>query len=114
MKSFNEQLASNALKRIKETPWEWEQETWRCASGMCFAGFVAMEARAKWASTSDHDDTNVITPDGDFMDVQEFAAQELGVYHDNSSWEFFTPTNTIESLEAKIAARASRDQQPQP
>ena len=104
MPEFNEQLARNALKRIKENPAEWRQDDWRCESGMCFAGYVAMEAGARWC---DDWSPAVRTPNGAYTHVQVFAQEVLGIdeYHGQKE-HLFTSTNSISTLERLIDKHA--------
>lgn len=42
------------LKHIEDNPQTWTQETWRCDSGMCFAGWaVDLSDRFEWTHTLD-------------------------------------------------------------
>jgi hypothetical protein len=106
---FNEELARRALKEIKARPEEWEQDTWRCRTGMCFAGFVAFAAGATWAST-DTDDITVRTPDGRRKFVSSFAAEQLGIDNEGiASRDLFSAYNTFEELERLVNEYSGRN-----
>jgi hypothetical protein len=104
--NFNEELARRALKAIEANPQEWDQDAWRCKTGMCFAGFVAYAAGATWDSPAKHDLT-VRTPNGGTAYVAGFAACELGFYNEDSEGavRLFSAYNTIEDLQSLIDVR---------
>jgi len=97
---FNKELAERAIKAIEANPKEWQQGTWRCETGMCFAGWVAHMAGATWAS-SNVEDSSVITPSGERMDVKRFAARELGLPRFGFP-SLFEPWNSIGDLKAMV------------
>lgn len=101
MPEFNEQLARNVVKRIKESPEHWDQMHWHCETGMCFAGFTAIEAGGKWDA---FDMESVRTPEGELLHVREFAARELGIDNDDEMdrHSLFCYRNTIKDLEFLI------------
>lgn len=106
MPEFNEQLARNALKAIERSPEHWEQKAYRCGTGMCFAGFVAMEAGASWMTDYDENhvdayELHVKTPDGEEMAIDYFAAEALGL-NKEEAWDIFHPSNRLEDLKKKI------------
>ena len=41
-------LAYDTLDYIKAHPEDWNQETWRCSTGMCYAGWLATLAGGTW------------------------------------------------------------------
>lgn len=103
---FNTDLARLALKEIENRPEEWNQENWRCGTGMCFAGFVAELAGARWATKNWRANAGyeVVAPDGERMTVAQFAARALGF--DQKEYEcgnagmidLFSALNTRENL----------------
>jgi hypothetical protein len=108
MPKFNEQLARNALKAIERNPEHWNQAEWRCGTGMCFAGFVAIEAGAEWAEPYNAHDMDVITPEGHIEEVADFALKALG-YTDlgnenalDAENDLFDACNTLENLKRMV------------
>lgn len=103
--SFNEELVRKALDAIKASPQEWDQAAWRCETGMCFAGFVAIAAGARWKDPEDLHGLEVIPPGhkaGERLpDVAEFAAEALGLDLDEGL-PLFDANNTIDDLERLI------------
>lgn len=43
-------LLEETLQFIKDNPVEWNQASWRCGSGMCFAGHAVTLAGGSWAT----------------------------------------------------------------
>lgn len=94
----------------------WAQFTWRCRSGMCFAGWAADLAGAHWkvpdfrylpdrnGDVGSRDcDATVITPAGDEAFVWDYAREVLGITDVQAS-ELFEPSNDIDDLRAIVAA----------
>jgi hypothetical protein len=110
---FNADLARLAIKEIEANPQEWSQEVWRCETGYCFAGFVALAAGAQWVNPTlnededDDDDNNVITPDGRILSSSDYAREVLGVGAAESA-ELFWGGNTISSLKYQVGQLAKR------
>lgn len=48
----NVDLLRRTLAHIEAHPEEWEQTTWRCDTGMCFAGTAATLAGGTWATSN--------------------------------------------------------------
>lgn len=44
----NNKLLEETLQHIKEHPESWNQATWRCETGMCFAGTAVSLAGGQW------------------------------------------------------------------
>lgn len=109
---FNRELAERALKAIEANPQEWEQQAWRCDTGMCFAGFVAHAAGATWALPVINLDnprySNVITPNGREMDAALFAAEELGLTTRYAT-SLFDGGNTLKDIKELIALHSEED-----
>lgn len=53
--AINVPLLQQTLGYIEAHPQTWEQRTYRCGTGMCFAGWASELAGGKWL-TSDPDD----------------------------------------------------------
>lgn len=99
--AFNKELADRAIKAIEANPQAWTQGTWRCKTGMCFAGWVAQMAGAVWVTNSSEseDYLNVKTPDERVMAVNKFALEQLGVY---SPTGLFLGGNTLPMIKQFI------------
>lgn len=50
----NIDLLAQVILHIEAHPETWEQETWRCDTGMCFAGWATQLSGAVWAFEADH------------------------------------------------------------
>lgn len=106
-------LMEKALDDLRLSPAEWAQHSWRCGTRMCYAGFVAFAAGARWKyrweRVSCADEKNpemvVITPNGREMEVDDYALEVLGV--DEDGRVLFDGPNTIQDL-ARIIDRFRR------
>ena len=68
---INVPLAERVLGHITAFPDEHEQNTWRCESGMCFAGWAAQLAGYKWVCRADSRFAALVEdPDG--MTISEY------------------------------------------
>lgn len=95
---------------------QWEQGEWRCASGMCLAGWVSQLAGGKWATPvssdndyqpyedclvaeagDDSDDVMASTSAGTVIHAQERATRLLGLGHDDA-YTLFEGDNTVETI----------------
>lgn len=45
---MNIELMERTLAHIEANPEHWQQTTWRCSTGMCFAGWAATLAGVEW------------------------------------------------------------------
>ena len=54
MTTPNIPLLEATMAYIENNPEEWNQENWRCGSGMCFAGWAATLNGREWASKAEH------------------------------------------------------------
>lgn len=62
----NVPLLQMTLKTIEDNPAHWAQTTWRCNSGMCFAGWAVQLSGYKWAANpEDIGGDHVIVNDND-------------------------------------------------
>lgn len=92
------------LRHIKANPHEWEQQTWRCKTGMCFAGHAAILNGGRWlrATSVESESATVVHPEtGDLLHVQDFAMEVLGLANYQAD-ELFHHENTITDLEEII------------
>jgi hypothetical protein len=55
---WNLSLLDEAIARIEADPEHWKQTVWRCGSGCCLAGHVALAAGAQWAVGADDEDAS--------------------------------------------------------
>lgn len=121
--NFNVDLAFRTLDAIKKNPEVWDQGSWRCGSGMCFAGWAAMLTGAKWVypqdnlyvdeygETDNFENEMVEIPeelretfDGkEALHVSYFAEKVLGIDSDQRGVLFFG-SNTIRMIEAMLLA----------
>ena len=106
---MNTELAHKVLDHITANPKTWNQEEWRCDSGMCYAGWAVTlsDAGLRWLN----DDTSwVILPEGfpevhyEWKEDGERRAQAVNVAEilldiDNlSARRLFRSVNTLEDL----------------
>lgn len=111
VQGFDADLARLALKEIENRPQEWDQSNWHCGTSMCFAGFVAELAGAKWISPQSRSALDaatylVLTPDGKIEQVSNFAAKALGFvgYDSSRNLDLFHACNDLEDLRGMIDA----------
>lgn len=100
---------------------DWDQQNWRCGSGMCLAGWVVQLAGGKWATkvggeyedylvaSAEDDPDDVVTEpsmwDGDerppaaMIHVQERCNQLLGLDNDEG-WQLYEGDNSISDIKA--------------
>ena len=63
--ALNRTLLTETMAQIDAHPEDWEQSTWRCGSGMCFAGWAATLNDREWVDTPDGQySTHVVVPPG--------------------------------------------------
>lgn len=112
--TVNKELLVATLHHIEENPEEWEQSTWRCSSGMCFAGTAAVLAGGRWTNTtandgvddgdnllwSSPDEPGAAEQDGHWIiEVDRRACNILGLpYADTVLEPLFDPTNKLPDL----------------
>lgn len=58
--TLNRDLLLATWRQIKDHPETWEQDEWRCATGMCFAGWAAQLAGGVWSD--DHSGLLIAEP----------------------------------------------------
>lgn len=108
MPTPNTGLLKQTLAHIEANPNEWEQEFYRCETGMCFAGWAAQLAGGKWAD--DPDGSYLVAEpedpteerDGDLIDIVFRARRILGLTGKQAS-KLFAAYNDITDLRRIVA-----------
>jgi hypothetical protein len=127
--TFNVGLAHKALVWINNHPDEWNQSSWRCQTGMCFAGIVDQIAGGKWVIQEPTDDRMVnillIANQADedaglsiryhgterVVTAANRASRLLGIYPLNPlDIDLFHSGNTLEDLERYVDAYAAESE----
>lgn len=74
------QLAWEAIEAIEADPKHWKQDTYRCRTGHCFAGFVVAAAGGMWMPKNGYNDDGlqVVMPNGERASVDDMAEKLLG------------------------------------
>lgn len=66
MTKFNSELAHRVLDQIELHPETWDQNYWRCSTGMCFAGWAAeMSPGVEWVGEVTGSVSDYVTVDLD-------------------------------------------------
>jgi hypothetical protein len=73
----NDALFIEVLAHIEVEPATWMQGSYRCASGMCFAGWAAELSGYKWAAPADHPMSDYVIENGKKRPVWEVATELL-------------------------------------
>lgn len=130
--TINTALLDQVLDHIEAHPDTWRQGAWRCATGMCFAGWAVQLTGGQWATdpTDDPDDLSdaviadgddpaediSLMPDGHTQVVAAFlrARRKLGL-RPGQATRLFAGRNTLEDLrrivaDLKAAAALEADQ----
>lgn len=101
------QLAYAVLDQIDAHPETWEQRSYRCGTGMCFAGWTTQLAGLPWRSddlaafqnhwldTVTLDDSVLI--DGQHLPAHDAARDVLGLSYDNAD-TLFASYNDMDDL----------------
>jgi hypothetical protein len=77
MSTPNVDLLRRTLAHIEANPADWNQATWRCGTGMCFAGWAVTLAGGQWYEdkpTSLYRDELIAEPD----DADDFLNRRIG------------------------------------
>ncbi|USC16985.1 hypothetical protein [Rhodococcus sp. 11-3] len=103
----NYQRLSDTLDYIKAHPESWNQRTWRCETGMCYAGTAADRCPAvRWAhpalDQSHFANSLVIDADGDLETVETWATGYFALTTGQAD-ELFYFSNSIADLELIIS-----------
>jgi len=123
--TFNLDLAVTALAHIKAFAFHHEQGSWRCRTGMCYAGWVGYAAGAKWADLTNPDDATMVIPptvkipeeyqpltgayDPRQMHSQYVAKLLLGLDVNEYADDLFGGTLDYEGIAVAVAERAHID-----
>lgn len=98
----NFDLLYTVLHHIKAHPETHDQRTWRCRTGMCFAGWAVPLSGARFVSDDYTSPYSEIVEVGDErVLVSEYAKEALGLTL-MESYELFGMEHTIDGLEAII------------
>lgn len=97
----NIELMKKVLKQIEDHPETWEQRSWRCETGLCFAGWTAELSGAKWDDPKDPLDPYVVVGD-DVVHVSSYARKALGLTGDEAE-ELFSGFNRLRHLREIVA-----------
>lgn len=113
--SVNVELLDRTLAQIESDPSHWEQRAYRCESGLCFAGWAAVLAGAKWAEPDVAWSSLVVAEEADperwirdhegvglVIHVHERAQRVLGI-DDVDAEELFAGRNTLDDLRRIVA-----------
>ena len=115
----NVDLLRRTLAHIEANPEIWNQEDYRCGSGLCFAGWAAQLAGGRWYTAdpnhrlaqflvSEPADGNSELRGREFFGVRVSTvhprAQRLLDLDDEDAEALFHPDNTIEDLRGFVAA----------
>ncbi len=117
----NVDLARKTLQAIRDDQDRWDQRNWinlvneddpACGTTLCFAGFAACLAGAEFVPpvkyrTLDpespyYQPPRVITPEGDERNVEQYAADVLGLDYGQASSIFYFTVNDIDALTERV------------
>lgn len=106
----NVALLRQTLAHIETHPEEWNQQVYRCRTGMCFAGWAVELDGGQWAAEPDHVDRHVSDEDllprpddpanhivDGLVDVRDRAERILGL-HGDQAFDLFDANNTLPML----------------
>lgn len=124
MTTPNVPLLKRTLAHIKANPSGWNQDNWRCGTGMCFAGRAAILAGGTWYSPDpdergiyeglpvavlmladgddDPEDVAVLPNGTRVVHVRDRAQRILGLTYDDAE-ELFAASNMLWNLETIVA-----------
>ncbi len=98
----NVPLLRQTMAHIEAHPEEWYQGSWRCDTGMCFAGHTAIIDGATWTYPDITDDEIfetelVTTPGREIMPVRDYASHALGLELGEAAL-LFAASNDLDDL----------------
>lgn len=107
--TINVELLDRTLAHIEANPERWDQAVYRCATGMCFAGWACTLAGGLWIS--DDDEVLVAEPgewpthqwDGEVVATARVRATRILGLDDAQASDLFSADNTIEDLRRIVA-----------
>ena len=102
----NAEVLNLAMKALEMNRKEWRQDTWRCGTSCCYAGFIALSQGAVWRNENECDDC-IITPDGAVMHVADYAT-EVAELDDMERYKLFEADNSFRQLKARVKRVASK------
>lgn len=109
--TINVTLLDQTLAHIEAHPGEWNQDFWRCGTGMCFAGWACQLAGGQWAHLDpDNEDLAdyLHAEPGDealpneLITAQERATRILGLTNHQAA-TLFAGSNTLGDLRRIVA-----------
>lgn len=96
--SVNIELLDRTLAQIEAHPEGWEQGTYRCESGMCFAGWAAVLAGGRWVEPENMHSSVLVAEEADpdedrlhtsgSVHAHDRARRVLGLDDDTADWLF--------------------------
>jgi hypothetical protein len=108
-------LLQRTVAQIEAHPEDWEQEHWRCETGMCFAGWAVTLAGRQWAFPSSTADAMFLVaedgeqfafpPEDDEPPVvycADVARRTLGLSQEDSDLLFYGG-NSLRTIKAYVA-----------
>lgn len=116
----NKRLLRKTLAYIEAHPEEWQQHTWRCTSGMCFAGTAVTVAGGEWGAQKPTAATYdmLVAETGDdpnhmrfmkgrlLIGVRDRATRLLGLT-DRQAEQLFAFNNTLPTLRRMVGRLTS-------
>jgi hypothetical protein len=97
-------LMERTYAAIVADPGSWNQETYRCESGMCFAGHAAVLAGASFPYPESSGQSHLVdTPSGERQMVWQFAQDALRLSEDQTE-ALFAGGNDLADIRAFIDA----------
>jgi len=113
--TVNVDLLDRTLAQIEAHPETWEQRSYRCESGMCFAGWAALLAGGRWAEPENSWNGCLVAEDDDLPEhthgcdyggpgvhAHERAQRVLGL-HEAIADELFCAGNDIDDIRRIVA-----------
>jgi hypothetical protein len=112
---INVPLLKQTLAHIEANPEDWYQRTWRCKSGMCFAGWAADLAGGEWyagpedtyahelIAEPDEPNSFTLSHSGALVVHAEDRATRLLGLTDEQSATLFYEDNTLADLRRIVA-----------
>lgn len=109
---FHAELADRVLAQIKAHPETWNQEDYRCETGMCFAGWACELSGVQWYGGPDEDYSDyTVGPDGSMVPADVVARRLLGIPLSEGA-ELFHFYNDLTALEVIVNELKSATQTP--
>ncbi len=90
-------LLDRALAFARDNPERHHQQEWRCETGECMAGHIALLSGAQWL-LPDVNDAHVVDPEGTRWHVSDYASHVAGLSLIQAD-DLFDSHNTLEEIE---------------